>query len=304
MMIRKNQKMAALVGMLIFIALLVLLIAVIWLGEYRLKPSGYQLFTRYDVINGLKEGDHVAISGVLIGEVVDIRFTGRDVLVSFNVDKTIRIPIDSRVVLTTGDVFGGRGLDIEIGHSAEYALPNDTLFSSVQPTVNDLVIMGEDLARATSDILDEDNRRNLSGILTNLEITINNLKELSDRDIPEISKRLVSISRYTDGIIGGNTNKIDTMIKSLSETAVKLNQISDTLMISSSDAVSTLGSIKSASANLDTILTTVKSGRGTLGRLVNDDSLYQRVMTAIANIDSLIVDVRSNPSKYIRIKLF
>lgn len=123
-------------------------------------------------------------------------------------------------------------------------MPNDTLFSSVQPTVNDLVIMGEDLARATGDILDEDNRRNLSGILTNLEITINNLKELSDRDIPEISKRLVSISRYTDEIIGGNTNKIDTMIKSLSETTVKLNQISDTLMISSSDAVSTLRSIK------------------------------------------------------------
>jgi len=304
MMVRNNQKMAVLVGMFIFISLLVMLIAVMWLGEYRLKPSGYKLFTRYNVVNGLKEGDQVAISGVFIGEVVDIRFTGRDVLVSFSVDKSIHIPNDSRVVLTTGNVFGGRGLDIVIGHSGEYALPNDTLISSIQPTVNDLVMMGEELARATGDILDEDNRRNLSGILTNLEITINNLKELSDRDIPEISKRLESTSRYADEIIGGNKEEIDTMINSLSETAVKLNQISDTLMISSSDAMRTLGSIKSASANLDTILTTVKSGRGTLGRLVNDDSLYQRVMTTISNIDSLIVDVRSNPGKYIRIKLF
>jgi phospholipid/cholesterol/gamma-HCH transport system substrate-binding protein len=46
------------------------------------------------------------------------------------------------------------------------------------------------------------------------------------------------------------------------------------------------------------------SGKGTLGKLVNDDTLYTDVSAAAASIKALIADIKANPKKYFKVELF
>jgi phospholipid/cholesterol/gamma-HCH transport system substrate-binding protein len=56
--------------------------------------------------------------------------------------------------------------------------------------------------------------------------------------------------------------------------------------------------------DLETITARVKNGDGSMGRLINDQELYDRLNKSVEALDALVTDIRQNPGRYVKLSLF
>ena len=61
---------------------------------------------------------------------------------------------------------------------------------------------------------------------------------------------------------------------------------------------------RQTSAKLDSIIAKANSGPGTVGLALNDPGAYNDIRSLIQHMDSLLVDIKKNPKRYINIKVF
>jgi phospholipid/cholesterol/gamma-HCH transport system substrate-binding protein len=62
--------------------------------------------------------------------------------------------------------------------------------------------------------------------------------------------------------------------------------------------------LDAVSSSLRTVLGRMEAGEGTLGRLSTDEALYTNLSAAASSLDSLLVDLRAHPNRYINISIF
>ena len=62
--------------------------------------------------------------------------------------------------------------------------------------------------------------------------------------------------------------------------------------------------LSATNSQVQGLITKVNSGPGTAGKLMNDPAVYARVDTLLARMDSLMIDIKANPRKYINLKIF
>ena len=93
-----------------------------------------ELVSEYSQAEGLVASAPVYIKGYKAGKVMDVEYdTERDIFyVTCSVSKKFNIPSDSRMVIYSMDIMGGRGVKIEIGHQQSLAHDGDTLASAVE----------------------------------------------------------------------------------------------------------------------------------------------------------------------------
>lgn len=198
------------VGIFVFIGLIILVVFVLMIGDFRIINPGYSFKVSFGFANGITVSAPVRLSGVEVGEVKGINI-GYDeqtkkplVLVDVWVKKGTRIPIDSRVWVNMLGVLGEKYIEIIPGQNYQGLLRKGSL------------IIGED---------------------------------------PVAIQELTDLSR--------------TIAIQFGETIEKLSLTLD---------------------SLNAVLVNVKDGKGNVGRLFFDESLYN-------NIDEMFADLRKNPWK-------
>ena len=67
---------------------------------------------------------------------------------------------------------------------------------------------------------------------------------------------------------------------------------------------STSVAMQNTFANLDDISKGIRDGRGTVGRLVKDEAVYEHLDRTLTSVDSLIEDIKRNPKRYLTIEIF
>jgi phospholipid/cholesterol/gamma-HCH transport system substrate-binding protein len=57
-------------------------------------------------------------------------------------------------------------------------------------------------------------------------------------------------------------------------------------------------------AKVDGIMTNLSSGKGSMGKLLNDDAFYQNIKSSTKELELLLQDVRLYPTRYVNISVF
>jgi len=117
------------------------------------------------------------------------------------------------------------------------------------------------------------NSKNLSAITANAAVLTANLNTLSNNLDAQIKPILQKSSTFADSL---NAMK-------LGETVVQLNK---------------------SVAGLQGVIKEINQGKGTLGKLAKDDSLYVNLDRTAANIALLMADMKANPKRYVHFSLF
>jgi len=143
-----------------------------------------------------------------------------------------------------------------------------------------------------ADQLVMENRENLKRSIDNITVITENLKN----ELPSLIKKIDRVAENLEAITGENREDIRQLIKNLKETSVALREKTPEVLDEISDAAKVIKGmvgenrddikvaikkIKDASEKLDNILAKIDEGKGTLGKLVNDDSLYDNANTGI-----------------------
>jgi len=121
-------------------------------------------------------------------------------------------------------------------------------------------------------------------------------------EISQASTQARSTLQEVDAMI--TRGEIDSMLVSMRNTARNVDRVSAQVERSTSGLEGTMARADSAFASVQRVTNLVESGQGSLGRLIVDTTFATRAENAMAQLDSLLADVKRNPRRYVRLSIF
>lgn len=297
------------IGFTVVVTLLTLFFGIDYLkGINVFRPANYY-FATYNNVEGLSKSAPVTVNGFKVGLVSDITYEYDNpghVLVEMSLDKQLRVPRGTRAVLTT-DMLGTSTIALQLGPGNDYhdvgnhleaakapglmdGLTNDVMpaVSQLAPRIDSLLVAVTALASnpALYSSLD-----NLDRVMANLETATTTLNAAM-RPMPKVVDN-ASLAMADVRVIAANLNRLSTDLAEVG-AAVKVMPLD-----------STMSNIHRLSENLLTLSQMLNDPNSTLGLLMRDPSLYNNLNNSAAHIDSILIDLKRQPKRYIPpIKVF
>lgn len=293
------------VAITIFAAILVALFGYRFMSEMPLFSQTYILNAEFERVDGLVRGSPVLMRGVKIGSVSRIAFDGDALKVTMTfsdddipvtegsvayvrsvqiIEKAIEIERgDTNVKLETGSTIQGvydsgiMGKVREVGEESSQSLTQSVeRLNSVLGQVDELMDAGG-------------GRENLEGSLSGLNSTLSMVEDVVDNRKDEIEasvSHLRNTLRRLDQLSSGQEEEIQNIISNLETTTSRLNNIS--------------GEMDLLASELNEVVRKINEGEGSLGKLVNDPSLYDNLDSLSGNLDTLVRNINENPRDYLK----
>ncbi len=254
------------------------------------KKEGFILKARFKSADGLVNGAQVQIAGIRVGTVKNIIFdseSGKAVaLLEINDSYRNVIPEDSKIALKTKGLLGDRYVVIEPGRPNVRKLkPGEEIAQVVEPydpekLVENVGIMTQDLQIMARDarkvLIDEKGSDRIASVLKNSDDVFKNLNDL----------------------IGGNKEKINSTIDNTHDATKRIDEI----VARNQDKINrTVESFNKSSKDLEVVTGDVRGGRGSLGRMVVDESLYRDASALVRDLRSVTNSVQRGPGAVSRL---
>jgi phospholipid/cholesterol/gamma-HCH transport system substrate-binding protein len=285
----------ATVGLLLIIAAALFVYGMIWLSGHQVH-GGATLEVGFTDVSGLKVGDPVRTSGVDVGQVSSIRLVspGR-VLVYLKLAVPQRPRQDASVVVRSLDMFGAHFVDYDPGTPTAPPLTNDSLTGQREVDLTQLVegltTPGRQTLQNASQFMSPQNAAALRALLTDARTAVNQLGNSVDAPSKALAQAMVSLRdllQQLDQVVGG-----DAMAQTMSnmrDATHNLAQVTATL--------------QKTSVALDSILVKINTGRGSVGRMVNDTTLVTDLHAATSALTDLLTDLKAHPGRYVHVSVF
>ena len=276
-----------------------------FLNSTSLFKKENNLFALYDNVEGLQVGTKVTVNGLSVGKVSKIDFLPNttQILVSFSIRNDVVFSKNSVAELYEAGLIGGKSIAIHpVYDNFKKFKSGDTLKSSIKPGLTDVV--NQQIAPL---------QQKLEKVLTNADSLFSGfnivLNSEGKNNIAKTLEKLSSALKNTDDLVSrfnsitkNQSENIAKTILNLKTVSENLSQISDSL--SKSSLKQTINNFEKLSSNFNQVLTEIRNGKGTISKLIYEDSLYHNLKNSSKSIDILVKDLKSNPKKYVHFSLF
>ncbi len=283
------------IGIASIIALGVVVYGINYLKGIRMfKPSSYFYF-KYEDVNALAKSSPVFADGFRVGIVSDISYDYNqrgNVVVEVELDRDMRIPKGSTGELVT-EMMGGVRMNILLANNPRESY---SIGDTIPGTLNNGIMAGAaELMPQIEKMLPK-----LDSILISLNTILSN---------PDIPATLKSVRNSTANLEAASGQMRKLMNKDIPQLTGKLNTISDNFVVISSnlkeiDYAATFNKIDSTIHNVQLITQKLISKDNSVGLLLNDPALYNNLNTTSANAASLLEDLKANPKRYVHFSIF
>lgn len=297
------------IGASVLIALLALVFGINYLKGVNLFKAANYYYASYTNVAGLSQSAPVTVNGYKVGLVREIAYEYDNpghVKVELSLDRQLRIPEGTQAAIVT-DMLGTSTIELRMGTSSNYLEIGENLkgvegsglmdkvstellptVMQIAPHIDSLVVA---LTTVASDPALLSAVRRLDVIMANLETSTTQLNAAM-KNVPAI------------------VSNANTTMANVSEISANLTQVSKSLAAISDDLKdmpldSTMRNINRITANLDEATSKLNSTNSSLGLLLNDPALYNNINNSAAHIDSILIDLKKQPKRYIpSIKIF
>lgn len=283
------------IGLWTIIALTVLFLGTNYLKGVNALKMG-QLYTMVcDKVEGLAVSSQIKLHGLKVGVVRSMEYDAASdrVMVVLNLyDNDLRLPKDTRLFVQP-DLLGTSNIVIEMGESKEYYHDGDTIYAPptepalldklapVMDQVSGLMPKLDTLLMGINVLVNEsklhESLLEVNTMTTHLNQTVNDLNRLMRKDVPQLM-----------GSVQSAASNLDTLSCQLKE----------------GDLQKLLSDANQAMTEVNDVLGKLQSQEGTAGQLLNSTELHDQLSNTIADVDSLINDIKQHPKKYINVKVF
>ena len=290
------------VGILITVAVVVLILGTLWLARGGLK-SGYPLYTRFEWGQNLKTGQPVLLAGVSVGYVGDVTLRRNGYLdVLLRIDDQFTIPKGSKATVKSVGIFGDVAIALTppIPVPATSYSPGDTVPQGAPAANFDQILSRVDSIGTT-----------VSQLTRALQVEVVEAGTL--RDLHKTITSAAALSTELHGVIAEQNRNITQTMGAFRDAAGRVSRLVDSTQVDSvmrntrlatANAAQLVANIDSTNSQIRSLLAKVQNGNGTIGKLASDTLLYTDIRHAVASMDSLLVDFKKNPRKYINLRIF
>lgn len=289
------------IGLSVIVAIAILIFGIDYLKGINLfRPANYYV-AYYDNVDELTVSSPVLIDGFKVGQVREIEFDYEHpgkIGVVMALDKKLRLPEDSRADIGSTLLSGAR-IELSMGKSATMLPVGGEVQTGSKPSL--MGSLQDGLMPAVANILPKVDTllcnlnllvsdpaltasiSRLDGITGNLLATTEGLNGTMHTQVPRIMSNTANLTHTLD-TIAGNLGHLSYQLKNLPLDA-------------------TVDNVNQLTANLNKFSMQLNDKNSTLGLLTTDPELYNKLNRVSADIDSLILDIKKNPKRYISIKL-
>jgi phospholipid/cholesterol/gamma-HCH transport system substrate-binding protein len=308
------------IGIVAFIALLVLIIGYNLLRGVSLFRKDVSLYAVYENASGLNRTDPVVMHGFEVGMIqrVELKYISNfnpSVIIRFSVKKDVKIPVNSVARIVSTDLLGSKAILIVPGDIPVLVQSGDTLkgeieiglteaiasaVSPLQQRTVDLIASLDTLITVFNQVLNQEGRENIESSFRNVALTLQNLQSTTasfDRLVKQEGDKMQRILTNVENI----TNVLSTNQQNFDRIISNMGQFSDSL--AASDVKNTVDRANIAIREVETIIQTINRGEGSLGLLLQNEQLYRNLELSSRSLDRLLVDIRRNPGRYLNVSL-
>lgn len=303
------------VGAVIIVSLGLLYFGINYLKGSDIFSNSREFYAVYEKIDGLNPDNVVIVNGFKVGRVSSISLMperGNKILVRMEIlEEQLVIPDGSVARIISQDLLGSKAIALEFSDATEPHQAGDTLVSGMEEAIQRVIeeklaplqaklerVIDEsrDMITTTQVLIENTNTQvKAAGAglesITQTSKSINNMVVRQDSNISIVLSDIHAIALN----IRNNSKQINDIIENVAT-------ISDSL--TRANYASAIANASSALEQLDSLMTMINSGQGSLGMLLNDDKLYKNLEQASLEIDKLAEDLRVNPDRYVHISVF
>lgn len=292
------------IGLVSLIALALLIWGINYLKGINIFKKTATYYVVYSDISGLIESAMVYLNGYKVGNVTSIDMdednTDR-IIIELAMDKRIKLAGNTRAVIRSSSLISGvKDIYLEVGSGPGIYQDGDTLLSEVEAGLFDfidpVVAKIEMLVTSVDSILmvmDAGTRADLQGAIANIHDIMASLKQ-SLQPEGTLSKSFDNLESITSNLEKSN-EEISNILNNLSSVSDSLKQ---------SDLKALVEHVDQTFTHTTELLEDIKNGAGTVGQLVVNDSIYRNLNHSLASLDSLLIDLKEHPGRYVQVSVF
>ena len=296
------------VGIIGIVTIAVLIWGINYLKGRNIFSSTYTLYTFFSQSGGLEKSSPVLINGIKVGYIDDLQLRTREsppVKAALSIEKQYKVGNGSFAELVTKDLLGSKVIRIVPSGELPPLGDRDTIPGLVEPDM---------ISKLESELYPIfDKISILATALDSLAIQMNSI--LSQEALSQIIENLADLTYSLKGSLasGGSLDEsfrhleAFTMVleeekDEMASLITNLNSISESLKQAGLDSLS--AQMTSAFSQVDLLMKQINTGEGSAGKLLYSDTLYENLNVLIADLDSLVRDLKENPKDYVQVSVF
>ena len=301
------------VGILAALSITLLIIGYNFLKGNAIFSRETVLYAKYTQVDGLAVSKPVLINGFQIGRVDNLELKpDGSIIATLKVKKEYKIPKNTIARLESTDLLGGKAIVMVLGNSTEYAedgyLLNSNVEKGIMETVQPvqkkaemIIVKMDSILTSVNSILNPNFQKNVEKSFTSISSTLATLESTSkkvDNLVGSESSKLSNILSNVEAIstnFKNNSTKIDAIMNNLNTVTDKMAAL---------NFKETIDNANKAMADLQGMVSNLKAGKGSLGKLLNDEEMYKNLNNASKNLDALMIDLKANPKRYVHFSVF
>jgi len=306
------------VGALTALAITLLILGFNFLKGKSLFKTGNFIYAKVQQTKGLMISNPVYINGLQIGSVYELEEANKNIdtiIISIKLSKEVNIPINS-IASIKDNPLGSPSMAITMGDSRSYLKNHDTIptldnpgmlgavTSKLTPVVDQVKLTLQTLdsvlknVNGVLDPMTKNNMRevtaNINRITASLVVSSAALQSLMNQQTGTLARSMSNLNNFTANL-AGNNEKINATMANLEKSTHNL---------SNADVDGTINQLRGTIERLNTTVEKLDSKEGSMGRLLNDNQLYDNLANTTRSLNILMDDIRVNPKRYVSISIF
>lgn len=267
------------------------------------KKSYY--YAVFEDVGPLSPSSMVTLNGYKIGKITGINLMSDNpvkICVEIFVNENVKIPKDSYFEVIKKDILSSAVMDVKMGTSSTFANNRDTLpaviatdklasiFENIDGTMSSVKTIATELS---TNLVDNGGIAKLNNSLAKLETAIVEVNDIVADKGPEIKRIISDIAVFS--------TSLKKAAPELEHLVANFNELGDTAKIK---IATVLNQAETTMNGVNAFMTMLNNNDGNVGKLLNDNTLYNNLATTTDNLNKLLVDLKENPGRYIHISVF
>lgn len=297
---KKLFRKEILIGFIVLISMAVLFIGIDFLKGVNVFKAANYYYVSFDNVAGLAKSAPVTVNGFKVGLVRDIKYEYDNpghVLVELSLDRNLRIPSGSKAILAS-DLLGTASIALDMAPAKDYHNIGDKLIGVVPTGMMDNV--SNELLPSVSAVIPK-----VDTLLTSINALVAHPAVLASvQRLDAITANLEKTTRDLNRLMAtmpAITGDIKAITGNFNTASGDISQLTAQMREMPLDSV--MANLQAISANLAVLTEQLNDPTSTLGLMTHDPQLYNNINSTVASLDSLFVDIKRNPKRYISIKL-
>ena len=286
------------IALVAIVGLVVLFYGLNFLKGLSIFSSENIYYIKFKDVSGLSQSSPIYANGFRVGVVKEVIFdysNPESVKVAVDVDKQLSMPEGTSAEIVS-DVLGNVQVNLLIGDNKRHQLEPGSV---IEGEINEGALgQVKKMIPTIEKILPK-----LDSIMTNLNVLLTDpAVAQSLHNVETVTANLTTSTRQLNMLMGQLNRDVPAMTQRAGRLMDNANMVAENL--TKVDVEQTMRKVNATLDNVQQFTEQLNSNNGSLGLLMRDQSLYNNLNSTMQSADSLLINLRENPKRYVHFSLF